>query len=461
MTRASARVLSRELLLRLMPPVLVLVALTAALGAYSAKQLADHVFDRWLFDASRSLAGQVHFDADGRPSLRLPAEAQAMLLFDDVDRTWFSVQADGRLLAGQPGLPTSGDDEVVRSPHGRAFGATVDGRPVRVAREDLLGPQGARVTVLVAETLGKRERASAWLRDMLWPMAALVLATGLAIVLAVRATVRPLEQIAARWRQQSSVSLDAIEAGDVPRELVPFATALNGLLGRLRGLLERERQFSSVAAHQLRTPLAGLQLGLARAREAGDLETVRAVLGELEQTTQRTARVVQQLLALGRLTPESDGVQPGPPVDLVALAQEVGAAQADAALARGLDLELDAPDTPVSVPGQADLLAEALANLLDNAIRYTPAGGRIVVRVQDAPPALGVDDSGPGIPEDEREAVQQRFVRGRGAAGDGSGLGLAIVRDVAALHGARLELGDGAWGGLRAELRFDARRPVP
>lgn len=448
------RRLGRELLLRLMPPVLLLVAFTAALGAVYAKRLSDRVFDRWLLDAARSVASQVRFDFWGETHFTLPPEAEALLTYDEIDHVWYAVVHGRRLVAGQPGLPDQGSDEVSLHGGGRAYNATIDGQPVRVAATVAVGPRGERATVYVAETLAKRERALEWVRDMLWPMALLVLATAAAILVAVRATVRPLHTIAARWNARSQASLAPIEPGDVPRELAPFAAALNDLLARLRGMLERERQFASVAAHQLRTPLAGLQLGLARAREAGDLAATRAVLDELEQTTQRTARVVQQLLALGRLDPEARVHRPAQRIDLVALAQEVGAAQADAVLARGLDLELDAPDAPVPVDAHPDLLAEALANLIDNAAQHSPPGGRVLVRVEATPPALCVDDAGPGIPEAEREAVFERFVRGRGARGTGSGLGLAIVRDVAQLHGAAVSIGDSPWGGARVVLRF-------
>lgn len=142
----------------------------------------------------------------------------------------------------------------------------------------------------------------------------------IAIVWGVRRSIRPLEAIAARWNERSHTSLDPIRASDMPRELMPFATALNGLLQRIRDMLARERQFAATAAHQLRTPLTGLQLGLARAAEAPDLEATRCVLRELEQNTQRSARMVQQLLSLGRLDPELRGALDCRDTDLVALA---------------------------------------------------------------------------------------------------------------------------------------------
>jgi two-component system sensor histidine kinase TctE len=207
----------------------------------------------------------------------------------------------------------------------------------------------------------------------------------------------------------------------------------------------------------LRTPLTGLQLGLARAAEAPDIATARDVIGELSHATQRAARLAQQLLSLGRLDPETRGDLDFHSADLVTLAQDVGVAHADQALAKSIDLELVSSAPLIEVALQADLMTEALGNLLDNAIRYTPPGGRVLIEMMHDPARVHVSDSGPGIPEDERVMVFERFVRGRSAAGDGSGLGLAIVRDIATLHGATVELTDSEWGGLRATIAFGPR----
>ncbi len=444
--------LRRDLLLRLMLPLLAIVVATAALGTFTAHRLTDRVFDRWLLDAARSVGALVSFE-HGQASIELPPAAETVLLYDDIDRTHFSVMQGQRLLAGRRGIPEQGARETTYR-RGRAFDASYEGEPVRIVRTELDSGSAEPVVVLVAETLVKRQGSAQELMVVLWPMGALVIAAAAAIVLAVRRTVRPLEVIAARWNERSNASLQPIGDENVPRELLPFAAALNDLLGRIREMLARERQFAATAAHQLRTPLAGLQLGLARAAEAPDISTAREVLGELSHATQRTARLVQQLLALGRLDPEACGDLDFECADLVALAQDVGAAHADQALAKRIDLELVASVQPVLVTLQPELMAEALGNLLDNAIRYTPPGGRVLVEVIDSPPLVRVSDSGPGIPEDELKTVFERFVRGRIATGEGSGLGLAIARDIASLHGATVILGHSAWGGTSITISF-------
>ena len=444
--------LSRALLLRLLLPLLLIVVATGALGAYAAQRLTDRVFDRWLLDAARSVASLVRFEQE-RASLDLPPIAETLLLFDDNDRTYFSVTQGERILAGRSGIPKEGWDAASYR-RGRTYEARFDRNSVRVARVEVDGGGATPVTVLVAETQVKRQRSAQELLVVIWPMTALVLAAALAIVLAVRRTVRPLELIAARWKERSHASLQAIDDDDVPRELMPFTTALNDLLARIREMLARERQFAATAAHQLRTPLTGLQLGLSRAAEATDIVTARTVIGELSRETQRTSRLVQQLLALGRLDPETRGDLDFRNQDLAALAQDVGATHADHALAKSIDLELIAPFAVFArvIP---DLVAEGIGNLLDNAIRYTPAGGRVVIEVLTSPVVIRVSDSGPGIPVDERESVFERFVRGRLASGEGSGLGLAIVRDIALLHGATVSLGASPWGGVSVAIHFE------
>lgn len=444
--------LRRELMLRLTLPLLIIVLATATLGTYAARRLAERVFDRWLLDAARSVTALLRFDPQGRAQVTISPQTEAVLLFDDSDRVWYAVIQDGRLLSGRAGLPEHGQREASYA-RGAAFDATVGKQPVRVARAEV-AVGGEPVVVLVAETLVKRERAEQEVVYLLWPMGMLVAATAVAIFLVVRRTVRPLEAIAARWSARTNASLEAISLDGVPLELMPFAHALNELLARIRSMLARERQFAATSAHQIRTPLAGLTLGLARAREAPDLPAARRVIDELSGTTQRTARLVQQLLAFGRLDPEARRDLVLQPQDLVELCRDLGAAHMDQAVAKAIDFELVAPEQPVRVPMQRELLAEALGNLIDNAIRYTLPGGRVVIEIGAAPVEVRVSDSGPGIPEDERTAVFQRFVRGRFATGDGSGLGLAIVREICDLHGTFVTLTTHPSGGTTATLRF-------
>lgn len=449
--------LTRDLVVRLMLPLIVIVLAMGTLGTWGAGKLTDRVFDRWLLDAAESVASQVRF-VSGQARLQLPAAAEAVLLYDDVDTTWYGVSQDNRLVAGKAVLP-GGGARAVAYLHGEAYDAAVAGHPVRVASVEVRDASGAVAVVRVAETLQKRQRAQRDLILMFWPMVLLVIAAAIAIIEAVRRTVRPLEAMAHRLSAQSHISLEPLPTDDVPKELMPFAQALNDLLSRIQEMLVRERQFAANAAHQLRTPLASLELGLARAADAPDEPSIRTVVEELRRDSRRTARVVQQFLALSRLEPRAYGMSGAEPIDLVDMVEAVGAAHADQALLRNIELELVAHNRPVRVRAYSDLIAEAVGNVIENAVRYTPAGGRISIHVSAHPPTVRVDDSGPGIPISERAIVLQRFARGQHVEGEGTGLGLSIAHDIAALHGASLRITDSPLGGASVVLVFPEGDP--
>lgn len=448
--------LRRDLSLRLMLPMLAIVALTGLLGVMTARRLVDQVFDRWLLDSAHALAHQVR-NSGGIATVDLSPSAVAILAFDEIDRTSFNVTQVGRLLVGKANLPDQRERQVAY-PNGRAFDAKVEGRDVRVAAVESCTACAAPVTVRVAETRLKRERAQLDILEMLLPLVALLAVAAVTIVLALQRTLLPLERIAARWNERSTASLRPIGTEGVPRELLPFAAALNQLLTRIRAMLARERQFATTAAHQLRTPLAGLQLGLSRAAEAPDIATAQAAIAELKATTQRTARLIQQLLSLGRLDPEVRGELSFVETDLVALARDVGAAYLDLAIGRSIALEMSEPAEPIFATVHPELIGEALGNLVDNAIRYTQPNGHVVIEFDADPPSVRVADSGPGLDPDVRANVFERFVRGRHATGEGSGLGLSIVRDIAVLHGADVIPGRSAFGGASMTLRFASAR---
>ena len=445
--------LRRELLIRLMLPLVALVAASGLTSTYVMQRLTDRVYDQWLLDTANSLAAEVHFDGS-RALIEIPSAARAMLAYDDIDRVSFAVTQGNELLAGDVQLPLHGTQNLFYE-HGHAYDAESLRHRVRVAAVTVSGSAGVQpVEIRVAETLRKRARMRADILILLFPLGALLLAAAATIGYIVRRTLKPLEELAGRWGAHSHHSLELIDTQGVPRELVPFASALNELLLRLNAMLERERQFSANVAHQLRTPLAGLMLRLSRAEGSGDLASARAAIAELKSTTQRLTRLVQQLLALGRIGPDGSHTMEFAPTDLVALVQDLGGSFAEQAARRDIALELDVPAAPLVVRVHPDLISEALSNLLDNAIRYTPRGGRITVSFDADRPSIIVADSGPGINETERERVFGRFVRGDTAGDQGSGLGLSIVREIMRLHGGEVLLQAAPAGGLKAVLEF-------
>jgi two-component system sensor histidine kinase TctE len=434
--------------------MLLIVSAASVFGFYVAQRQTAAVFDRWLLDAAVSLADQVHSDGTSI-EVDLPAAAAAMLTYDEIDDVHFAVLQSGRRLVGQAGIPLQGD-HASRYASGIAFDARYAGKEVRVALVQPRCPGCDSVSVLVSETVRKRERAQ---RSALWfllPMGLLLAATAVTTFVAIRRTVRPLEALAAHWNRASHASLRAIPEGDLPLELAPFETALNDLLGRIRAMLARERQFAAVAAHQLRTPLAALRLGLDRARRASDLASARTIVAELDETTAHTARMVQQLLLLGRVDPEAGAGIDMVSVDLGRVVQEVCALMAEVALTKNVDLELRDSGAPVQVEGQAELLSECVANVLDNAIHAAGEDGHVLVTVTAEPAGFSVENSGPGLTTEDRARLFERFYRGPAARWQGSGLGLSIVRDIATLHGADVHVTDGALGGARFEVSFAA-----
>jgi two-component system sensor histidine kinase TctE len=450
--------LRRDLTLRLMLPLLGIVAAAGLIGVATAQRLVDQVFDRWLLDSAHALAAQVR-QPEGAASVELAPSAAAILAFDEVDETFFNATQGQRLLVGHPGLPDRGTRQAVY-PAGRAFDAVVDGREARVAAIEVCPACTLPTTVRVTETTTKRGHVRLEILAMLMPLVLLLAGAAVTIAFALQRTIAPLERIAQGWTELSHLSLRPIATDGVPRELRPFATALNDLLARIRAMLARERQFALTAAHQLRTPLTGLQLGLARAADAPTLEEARAVISGLHASTQRTARLIQQLLLLGRLDPEVRGELAFERADLTALAHDVGSAYLDLATSRSIDLSIVAPPAPVQAIVHAELIGEALGNLLDNALRHAPAGGQVVIGVEADPPSLSVADSGPGMDPARQGKLFERFVRGQAGADGGSGLGLSIVRDIAVLHGAEIEVAGATLGGALVTLRFVAA-PLP
>ena len=452
---APARpILYRQLTLRLMIPLVLIVAVVGAIGLVSVGSETATVFDRWLLDAAVSLADQVRSgNGSGANAVDLPEAARTMLAYDEIDRTWFSVEDRGQLLVGSAGIPSSGRNVAVYS-DGRAFDAVYEGARVRVAAVGAPCAGCEHVVVLVAETLLKRQRSNRVVEWLLFPLGLMLVVTCSAIFFAIRHTVRPLEALAEHWNRQAHASLAPIPEGDLPHELSPFATALNDLLSRIRAILVRERMFAAAAAHQLRTPLTALRLGMARARNSPDLQTTRAVLDELAQVTEHTGRLVQQLMLLGRLDPEARGDIDRAPVDLRDVARDVCGLFAEVALEQHVDLELQVPGTPVVVVAQSDLLVEALANLIDNALKSAGRKGQVLVAVIASPPSLRVCDNGPGIKPSERKLIFERYARGTRPRWEGTGLGLAIVQEVAAVHGATVTVTDGELGGACFSFEF-------
>ena len=269
---------------------------------------------------------------------------------------------------------------------------------------------------------------------------------------------RPLQRVAGSVRTRDAESLAALPLDGLPDEVTPLVQALNSLLQRLATSFGAQRAFVADAAHELRSPLTALRLQIGRLRRSPDEASRAAALDALSAGVERAVRLVEQLLTLARSEPGTP-VAARESIDLAELARQGMADTVPYAVSRGTELELDADDG-VRIEGDRTALAALVRNLVDNAVRYSPLGSRVQVRVgrDGGVPMLHVDDAGPGIPAAERDRVFDRFYRrdaaGEGETAQGTGLGLAIVRSIAQRHGAQLALADSPLGGLRVQVRF-------
>jgi two-component system sensor histidine kinase TctE len=431
-------------LLSWLGPVLVLLlALDAVACYFTALHFANLVYDRWLADSARSLVQAVRSE-HGRIELDLPRVALQILQFDEVDKIYFKIVSAHRgLIAGETGLA---DDASVPIDGIRLADATVGPQQVRVVSTRIAPPQtDDTVTVTIAETLIKRTTlARDILLAMVAPQVALMGIASLLAWLGVSRGLKPLTDLASQIEARDQNNLTPVPQSGLPREARVLAARINDLLGRLDSAIRAQKRFVADAAHQLRTPLAAVMLHAERAQRAPDGATEREALRALHRSVERAGRMSQQLLALARTDPDAINAVELKPLDLVALARRVGEEWIPRALKRDIDFGLIVPDAPVRITGDERLLSELLSNLIDNALRYSNPAGRVSVIVEDGPRAtLAVQDDGPGIPEDERVRIFERFYRVPGSSGDGCGLGLAIVEEIARLHSSAVEVSVG------------------
>ncbi len=424
---------------RLLVALLTLVALVSLLaGALTYRRVlaeTSTLFDYQLRQMALSLRSQVSL----APRLELPPQQGDA---DFVVQIWDPFGT--RVYLSRPGLPLINravlgfEDLDLRGDTWRVYGLqTEDGviqiaQPVRV-REVLARHAALRIAIPLLLLLPLLGGAAAWI---------------------VSSSLAPLRRIAADVQRRDVHTLAPIAAIPVPQEIAPLIDALNSLLLRLQAAFQTQRAFVADAAHELRSPLTAVRLQLQLLDRAPDEAARIEARGELGAAVDRAIHLVEQLLTLARNEPRASGDE------LTAISLDTAAADGIAdshalAQARGIDLRLDA--TPgCLVRGDRDALRVLVRNLVDNAVRYTPTGGRVQVRVHPAGDAivLEVIDSGPGIPAPERDRAFDRFYRRASAPEGGSGLGLAIVRAIAERHGARIELGDAPGGGLAVRVSF-------
>lgn len=465
MTNFEPKSLRSQLLRQILVPLLAVLLVGSLINFAIARHISTLVHDQWLLDSAMTLASQIKPN-NGEVALDLSESAIKMLHWDRVDRIFHEVQSDTQgIVSRNATFPPLPGEKPMLGEH-FFYDATIDGQDVRIVALALatIGLPAALVQVQLAESLHKRQAVTEMIILFLAPLQiAIQILAGTFTWSAVTQNLRQVDDITARlvgYDLDKLLPISDAEAG--PLEIKPLVAALNGLIHKLDESHSNQRRFIANAAHQMRTPLAALQVQTQRAlRERDPLKYSDALEDTLTAVT-RLRHVVHQILTLARSEENTQGMLTMLPIDLAALTREEVERWTDRAVERGIDLGYEGPDGSVIIIGEISLLRELVGNLTDNAIRYTPVGGTVTLKIWDHPPRLTVEDDGPGIPDEEQQRVFERFYRLANSVEEGCGLGLSIAKEIASRHGAILTLRRFTAGsGTTAEVVFQEEVSVP
>ena len=428
--------------------LLILLLPSLLLGTVSAYYLANYfanlAYDRTLFRVALALAEQVEIKS-GAMVVDLPESTLNLIEYDPDDWIYYQIQdANHHIVIGDEGLslpqvmPKARQSVYYETKFGnRALHMVAFNLPLA----DLHGKGNA--TILIGETTAKRDKmANEIIAVMLIPQILLILLIIFLVNLGIRRGLFSLEKLKNLISQRQAGDMQPLEEHDAPEELKPLMHAMNDLLAKEKVAIDKRRHFLANAAHQLKTPLAGLKIQAETALRENDLSHVQHALRQISVGSDNLGRLANQLLSLARAEPDSGQEQSFEHVDLVLLIHDVSSEWVPKALAKNIDLGISCQLEQFNINGNAILLQELLNNLIDNAIRYNQAGSKITVSLtllnNDA--ILSVQDNGAGIEQNEQEKVFERFYRVLGTKENGCGLGLAIVREIANQHHAVVEL---------------------
>lgn len=460
--REGRQSLRRRLLTTVMVPLLVLLLLNSLITYVGALFYANHVHDVNLIDDTLTL---VQMMATESPDGRVTSQAQFLLEYEPEGRNYFSVfSAKHGLIAGNPVLrPPGGLFTGNNEP--QLYDVQIDKHALRAASLLMTNTRDPsdQLEVTVAETLHDRHQEARQILLLSIPaQTLLIIAAFLLVWLGVRTGLRQLDPLTTQLSNREH-DLAPIGDADVPVEILPLTRTIDGLFARLRGMLSLHERFIADAAHQLRTPLAGLSVHAERAQNSSDPETISDALNHIQRLIQRANRTSSQLLALTRAQTTEHEVGDSEPLNLASLIPELVGQRVHEALVANVDLGYDGPQGPLWIDGDRHRLQEMLDNLIDNSMRYAGSGSLITVMLsqEGRDICVAVEDNGPGVPPNWIERLGERFFRVPGSDEEGSGLGLAIVQRIAEWHGARVRyFTASSKGGLRVEIVFPPL-PVP
>jgi two-component system sensor histidine kinase TctE len=465
------RSLFGEILDWMLTPLLLLWPVSLVLTWLVAQGIAGKPFDRALEYNVTALA-QLITVQKAQAHFVLPLPARELLRADDSDNVYYQVLGTrGEYLSGDRELPLPPEEEKIVSGEVRIRDDEFRGSAIKVAYTwvKLELPNSKPALVQVAETMDKRSvLATEIVKGVMLPQFVILPLAVLLVWLALVQAIKPLNHLEERIRARSPDDLSPLDVDAVPMEVAPLVSSVNDLLLRLKDSIATQKRFLADAAHQLKTPLAGLrmQADLAQ-RENASAEDLKQSLRQIGRSSIRATHTVNQLLALARAE-SSNAVMSHQTCDLADLTMDVIRDCVPRAMDKHIDVGYEGPDPGTSgytLQGNATLLKEMIRNLVDNAINYTPSSaaksGMITARVLSDPFSkvlvVQVEDSGPGIPTAERELIFQPFYRVLGTEADGSGLGLPIVLEIARQHHATVSVDDSRAGQIPPGTCFTVR----
>lgn len=456
--------LRRRLAWWLVPTLIVILVITAIWSYKSAMTAVNHAYDRSLMTAIKGIAENTHA-TEGQVLVDIPYAAMDIVDEEVQERIYYAViSADGSTLTGYedlhpPATVAPGNEPTTIDAKFRKHDVRMIVMSKRLYDPELSG--GDTVTIVFAETTEARTHLALqlFLSNLRWQIL-LVISCGILIAFALSRTFRPLLALCETIRQRHAEDLTPVPVRGVPSEVLPLIAAINVHISRLGRMLEARRRFLADAAHQIRTPLAVLGTQAEYGERQNDTDEMRQIFASMQGSIRGTKHMANQMLTLARAEQINGLIQTRDKLDFVELVRDVAGDFAILALDKRIDLAFESSRPTLVIDGNATMLREMVSNLIDNALRYTPANGHVTLSVKRSGNnvALCVSDDGPGIPATERDNVFKRFYRILGSSNtEGSGLGLAIVREICLAHHGTIRLGDGPAGhGLAIEITLKA-----
>ncbi|MFZ9610578.1 MAG: sensor histidine kinase [Methylococcales bacterium] len=450
------RSLKAEMLFRLIIPLILFVILDGILSYFVTLHYVDEAYDRWLLDSAESLIQEIKV-REGKVSIDLPDAALEIFKWDEGDKTYFKITSSiNEVLAGDQSVP---EPKKLKTDWSKPifFNDKMYGESVRIVSMLItIDASSTKAYIHVAETLNKRRAMmiDTLLADVI-PQIILILLTSIYLLTGLTKGLKPLHLLANKIAQRSSRDLSPIPEQLVFLEVRTLTNTINELLEAHTKAIANQQRFIANAAHQLRTPLAGLKLQAERALREKDIAAMKPALQQIQNSADRMSHLTTQLLVLAK-SELINGTYELVPVNLHQLAKHVCMEWVPKALNKGMKLAFESLDDELYVQGDEVLLRELLINLIDNAMNYSGINGNIIVKLNSNPrPCLTVEDDGVGIPESETNKIFERFYRIPSSTGNGCGLGLAIVKEIADLHNARIQLKKSEFkSGTRIDLIF-------